>query len=109
MHRLLILSLKAREKDKSLRIEYHRPANVVAFALKLDRQKFIIESMAPKSKNRSVCDSKSRQTDEIQAAVDYGIDVSALIANVNRSCTERIVRHQIALNTAEELRKAREL
>ncbi len=48
-----------------------------------------------------------RQIDEIQAAIDYGIDVSMLIQNMARSYTERIIRHQIALNTAEKLRKAR--
>jgi hypothetical protein len=53
--------------------------------------------------------SKSVQTDPVQAAIDYGIDVSALIDNAGRSCTERIKRHQIALNTAKRLRKAREL
>ncbi len=68
----------------------------------------IIENMAAKSKNR-VPKSKSLPTAEIQAAIDYGIDVSMLIDNINRSYTERIRRHQIALNTAEKLRKARRL
>ncbi len=70
---------------------------------------FIIENMAAKSNKSKMPKGESRQTEEILAAVDYGIDVSALIANVSRSCTERIVRHQIALNTVEKLRKAREL
>ena len=61
------------------------------------------QNKSRKAKNKSV------QADPIQAAVDYGIDVSALIDNADRSCTERIKRHQIALNTVEELRKAREL
>jgi len=52
---------------------------------------------------------KSLQAAEIQAAIDYGIDVSMLIDNIRRSCTERIIRHQIALNTVEKLRKARRL
>jgi hypothetical protein len=47
------------------------------------------------------------QTPEIQAAIEYGIDVSMLIDNLARSCTERIIRHQAALNTAQKLRKAR--
>ena len=51
----------------------------------------------------------ARQADAVQAAIDYGIDVSMLIDNLSRSCTERIMRHQIALNTAEKLRKARRL
>jgi len=69
----------------------------------------IIENMAAKAKKKKISKSKSLQAAEIQAAIDYGIDVSMLIQNVNRSCTERIIRHQIALNTAEKLRKARRL
>jgi len=65
--------------------------------------------MATKSKKKRVSKSKSLQAAEIQAAIDYGIDVSMLIQNIGRSCTERIMRHQIALNTVEKLRKARRL
>lgn len=65
--------------------------------------------MAAKQKKNNKPKSKSVQTDPVQAAIDYGIDVSALIDNTGKSCTERIKRHQIALNTAEKLRKAREL
>jgi len=65
--------------------------------------------MAAKQNKNNTPQSKSVQTDPIRAAADYGIDVSALIDNAGRSCTERIKRHQIALNTAEKLRKAREL
>jgi hypothetical protein len=53
--------------------------------------------------------SKSRQVNAIQAAIDYGIDVTMLIENMGRSYEERIRRHQIALDTAEKLRKARHL
>ena len=45
--------------------------------------------------------------DPIQAAIDYGIDISMLIDNINRSYAERIKRHQIALNTLEKFRKAK--
>lgn len=69
----------------------------------------IIENMAAKSKKNRMPKSKSLRAAEIQAAIDYGIDVSMLIDNINRSCTERIRRHQIALNMAEKLRKARVL
>ncbi|NQT01185.1 MAG: hypothetical protein HQ580_04120 [Planctomycetes bacterium] len=62
--------------------------------------------MTAKSKSR-IAKSKYFQAAEIQAAVDYGIDVSMLVDNVRRSYCERITRHQIALNTAEKLRKAR--
>ena len=65
--------------------------------------------MAAKQKISIQTSIKSVEIDPVQAAIDYGIDVSALIANADRSCTERIKRHQIALNTAEKLRKAREL
>jgi hypothetical protein len=47
-----------------------------------------------------------QQTDEVQAAIDYGIDISVLIQNIARPCIERIMRHQFALNTVEKLRKA---
>ncbi len=69
----------------------------------------IIENMAAKSKKNRMPKSKSLRAAEIQSAIDYGIDVSMLIQNVKRSCTERIIRHQIALNTSEKLRKARRL
>jgi hypothetical protein len=60
---------------------------------------------AKQSKSRKT-NSKSVQRGPVQAAIDYGIDIPALIDNAGRSCTERIKRHQIALNTAEKLRKA---
>jgi hypothetical protein len=63
--------------------------------------------VAAKQKQKKPARNKRQQIDEIQAAIDYGIDVSMLIENMARSYTERIVRHQIALNTAEKLRKAR--
>ena len=63
--------------------------------------------MASKAKQNKLVRNNGRQIDEIQAAIDYGIDVSMLIQNMARSYTERIIRHQIALNTAEKLRKAR--
>jgi len=65
--------------------------------------------MASKAKQNKLVRNNGRQIDEIQAAIDYGIDVSMLIQNMARSYTERIIRHQIALNTAEKLRKARHM
>ena len=53
--------------------------------------------------------SASEEKDPIQAAIDNGIDVSMLAANLRGSVTDRIRRHQIALNTAEKLRKAKRL
>jgi hypothetical protein len=51
----------------------------------------------------------SAYTDEIMAAIDYGIDISMLIDNIRRSPAERIRRHQIALNTVKSLRKAKRI
>jgi hypothetical protein len=64
--------------------------------------------MTAKSNSR-ITKGKYPQAAEIQAAVDYGIDVSMLIDNIHRSFSERIKRHQIALNTVEKLRRARRL
>lgn len=65
--------------------------------------------MASKVKQNKLVRNNRQQRDEIQAAIDYGIDVSMLIQNMARSYTERIIRHQIALNTAEKLQKARHM
>jgi len=45
--------------------------------------------------------------DPIRAAVDYGIDIPMLLANMARTPAERIRRHQIALETFRALRKAK--
>ena len=76
--------------------------------LKPQLRGFIIGGMTAESKSR-IAKSKYFQAAEIQAAVDYGIDVSMLVDNVRRSYSERITRHQIALNTAEKLKGARRL
>ncbi|HUT30260.1 MAG TPA: hypothetical protein VMX13_10750 [Sedimentisphaerales bacterium] len=65
--------------------------------------------MAEETKQSRPGTNDGRQTDEIQAAIEYGIDVSMLVDNLARSCTERIIRHQAALNTEQKLRKARRL
>jgi hypothetical protein len=49
------------------------------------------------------------RADAIQAATDYGINISMLIDNLKRSPEERIRRHQIALNTVKALRKAKRI
>ena len=64
--------------------------------------------MTAKSKSR-MPKSKYPEAAEIRAAIDYGIDVSMLVDNIRRSYSERIIRHQIALNTAEKLKGARRL
>ena len=63
--------------------------------------------MAAKIKHSKLSRSDLGQTDAVGAAIDYGIDVSMLTENLKRSPTERIRRHQIALNTALALRKAK--
>jgi hypothetical protein len=47
--------------------------------------------------------------DAIREAVEYGIDISLLRANLALSPAERMHRYQIALDTAEMLRKAKRL
>ncbi len=45
--------------------------------------------------------------DAIREAVEYGIDISMLRANLTLTPGERLRRHQIALNTVEMLREAK--
>jgi hypothetical protein len=78
-----------------------------AFLLKPRGGMFILESMADKAKQSRQSRTSSRQIDAIQAALDYGIDVSMLVQNIRKSYSERIIRHQIALDTVEKLRKAK--
>jgi hypothetical protein len=60
-----------------------------------------------KAKLRKNSNKHFAQADAIQAAADYGIDISMLIDNLKRTPEERIGRHQIALNTVKLLRKAK--
>ena len=53
--------------------------------------------------------SVSGTSGRLRAAADYGIDIGALIENIKRSTSERIRRHDIALNTVQELQKAKQL
>jgi len=46
-------------------------------------------------------------TDAIREAVEYGVDISLLRANLALTPAERLRRHQIALNTVEMLREAK--
>ena len=64
--------------------------------------------MSATKKSGNISDSGAlRQTNEVQAAIDYGIDVQALIDNLKRTPEERVIRHQIALNAMEALQKAK--
>jgi hypothetical protein len=76
--------------------------------LKLKRRGFIIKDMTVKS-NSKMFGGKYKKAAEIQAAVEYGIDVTMLVDNIGRSYSERIKRHQIALNTIEKLKEAKRL
>jgi hypothetical protein len=50
---------------------------------------------------------KRRAADAVRQATAYGIDVSLIRDNLARTPAERMRRHEIALATAEMLRKAR--
>ena len=63
--------------------------------------------MVGKSNTGTKHEDSPIEMDPIQAAIDYGIDVSMLVDNLQRSVTERIKRHRNALNTANKLRKAK--
>ncbi len=52
---------------------------------------------------------KPESPDAIQEAIEYGIDISLLKANLALTPAERIRRHQIALDTVEMLQKAKRL
>ena len=67
----------------------------------------ILQNMAAKIK-QGRHRNNLRQPKELQAAIDCGIDVSALIENLKRTPAERIRRHQIALNTLQKLREAKQ-
>jgi hypothetical protein len=61
--------------------------------------------MAAKRKKRTGAVHR-KPRDAVQAAIDYGIDVAAIKDNLALTPTERLQRHQIALDTVEMLRKA---
>lgn len=63
--------------------------------------------MVAPGKQRKLSTTDSEEVNTIQAAIDYGIDIQMLIDNLKRTPAERIRRHQIALNTANRLRKAK--
>jgi len=65
--------------------------------------------MARKSEENAEGKKIASQTDPIQAAIDYGIDVSMLADNLRRSVAERLRRHQIVLNMIKKLEKAKRL
>jgi hypothetical protein len=44
--------------------------------------------------------------DPVQAAIEYGIDISQLKDNLALTVIERLRRHQVALDAVEMLKKA---
>ncbi len=62
-----------------------------------------------KTKTTKTANKKKSIRDQIRTAEAYGIDVTTLIANLKRTPYERIMRHQIALDTFLMLRKAKRL
>lgn len=63
--------------------------------------------MAVQSNNYMSPQIEHAGNDPVQEAIDYGIDVDQLRDNLALSITQRLQRHQIALNTVEMLSKAR--
>lgn len=57
--------------------------------------------------SRSQEKAQAELPEAIREAAEHGIDVSMLRANLALTPAERLRRHQIALNTAEMLRKAK--
>jgi hypothetical protein len=47
--------------------------------------------------------------DAIKKAIEYGIDIEMLKANLSRTVAERIARHQSALDLVNLLQKARKI
>ncbi len=52
---------------------------------------------------------RTKPRDPIRDAIDYGIDIGAIKDNLALTPTERLRRHQIALNTVEMLQKAKRI
>ena len=50
-----------------------------------------------------------RSSDAVQAAAEYGIGIAQLRDNLALSVSERLGRHQIALDTVELVQKANRL
>jgi hypothetical protein len=63
--------------------------------------------MKAKAKQRT--GGKRPEQDPVREAADCGIDIAQLRDNLGLTPAERMRRHDIALNTAEMLRKARRM
>ncbi len=69
----------------------------------------ILKNMASRRKIQCRPRNEESCTDPIKDAIDYGIDIQMLIDNLKRSPIERILRHQIALDTMRMLQKAKRI
>jgi len=58
-------------------------------------------------REKQTCQARPEPPDAVRDAIEYGIDVSAIRDNLALTPTERLRRHEIALNTVEMLRKAK--
>ncbi len=65
--------------------------------------------MASESGTSRIHEGPAREADPIQAAREYGIDVSMLADSLGRSVAERLRRHEIARRTARALQRAKAL
>lgn len=54
-------------------------------------------------------DKKNLKDDALSNARKHGVDIQMLRDNLKRSVSERIRRHQIALDTCHKLRNAKKL
>lgn len=66
-------------------------------------------NMPEELKQNNTKSGDSGKKDELQTAADYGIDISMLISNLQKTPAERIKLHQVALDTTDKLRKAKRL
>ena len=54
-------------------------------------------------------DKLLEQCPELKEVADFGVDIHILLDNLRRPLSERIRRHQIALDTLNSIRKAGQL
>jgi len=69
----------------------------------------MVEKQAESGYIETMLKKRKKQQPEIQRAIDYGIDIQMLKDNLKRSATERIERHQAALNLVRLFQKAKKI
>jgi len=65
--------------------------------------------MATQTRTSKPGGTSGRAVGPLRAAAEYGIDIAQLRDNLALSVSERLRRHQIALDTVELLQKARRI